>query len=161
MTPTRLRADIEQQAADLARAHGVVSPNGFTDVETLVHKLGGEVSVIFDTPDRPESLQVRSRNDFTVIVPWNTSIVRDRFTIAHELGHLCLHYQDDGLRSFYRYGRDRQETEANAFASALLMPAAEFEAAYAQLSGDLMAIRERFVVSRAAAGVRAQVLGLS
>jgi len=52
---------------------------------------------------------------------------RQRFTIAHELGHFVLHR--DGLTrdleddTFYRSGLPHwQETEANAFAADVLMP---------------------------------------
>ncbi|BCB85742.1 ImmA/IrrE family metallo-endopeptidase [Phytohabitans suffuscus] len=61
-----------------------------------------------------------------------TSPRRQRFTIAHELGHLELHaekalivdhsvflYNRDDLSSA---GTDRQEIQANAFAAAILMP---------------------------------------
>jgi Zn-dependent peptidase ImmA (M78 family) len=57
---------------------------------------------------------------------------RQRFTIAHELGHLLLHesrrmivdthvYRRDEVSSM---GTEREEREANAFAAELLMPAA-------------------------------------
>lgn len=62
---------------------------------------------------------------------------RQRFTVAHELGHFLLH-RDDGRifvdRSpvFFRdagssEGTSRQEIEANAFAAALLMPEADLK----------------------------------
>ena len=58
--------------------------------------------------------------------------MRQRFTIAHELGHLQLHpgkpmiidklvrvdFREDG----HRWASDRQEREANQFAATLLMP---------------------------------------
>jgi Zn-dependent peptidase ImmA (M78 family) len=57
---------------------------------------------------------------------------RQRFTIAHELGHLDLHEGrqltvDHSMRVDWRdetssLGTDKQEVEANAFAAALLMP---------------------------------------
>ena len=62
------------------------------------------------------------------------SRVRQRFTIAHELGHYALHRGDAKLFVDKRYnsvffrdedsskGKYRQELEANAFAAALLMP---------------------------------------
>ena len=61
------------------------------------------------------------------------SKVRQRFTIAHELGHYELHKQEKGLfvdKGFTVLFRDSnsskgeisQELEANAFAAALLMP---------------------------------------
>lgn len=52
--------------------------------------------------------------------------VRQRFTIAHELGHFFLH---ENKESFIDYRdnkkniiRDKKEIEANKFAAALLMP---------------------------------------
>lgn len=49
---------------------------------------------------------------------------RRRFSIAHEIGHWILHAQDrDGEVVFRtRKSQDRVETEANAFAAAILMP---------------------------------------
>lgn len=59
---------------------------------------------------------------------------RQRFTIAHEIGHYVLHRQDEqlfidkGYRALFRdenssRGTDTREVDANAFAAALLMPA--------------------------------------
>lgn len=45
----------------------------------------------------------------------NLTADRERFTLAHELGHLILH----------QYPTPEMEREANAFASALLMPASD------------------------------------
>jgi Zn-dependent peptidase ImmA (M78 family) len=61
------------------------------------------------------------------------SAVRQRFTIAHELGHLLLHkktqdiFVDKQFQVHFRNensatGQDIQELEANAFAAAILMP---------------------------------------
>lgn len=64
------------------------------------------------------------------------ALVRQRFTIAHEIGHFELHRgqnrvfidrQFDKVEAFFRdtrsaEGMERQEVEANAFAACLLMP---------------------------------------
>ena len=55
----------------------------------------------------------------------------------------------------------RQVAEASLFASALLMPADEFRAAYTEVDGDAWKLAVRFDVSPRAAGVRAQALQLS
>lgn len=57
---------------------------------------------------------------------------RQRFTIGHEIGHHALHHNIDGLhwdkKSFIFYRADNnlpdkvQESEANKFSAALLMP---------------------------------------
>src|SRR5438552_888708 len=56
------------------------------------------------------------------------STVRQRFTIAHEIGHFALHREESQLfidkayRAFFRdvqsaKGKDRREVQANAFAA--------------------------------------------
>lgn len=67
-------------------------------------------------------------------------LTRQRFTIAHEIGHLALHrgvpvHVDQGFRVNLRnplssQGQDIEEIEANAFAANLLMP-------YHWIRGDL------------------------
>ena len=54
----------------------------------------------------------------------NKSIERQRFSIAHEIGHILLHIPDN-KRIFYRQDSeapDAKESEANMFASRLLAP---------------------------------------
>lgn len=156
-----MNSRIEQQAIGLGDEYSIYDLHGRADVGALVDALGGHVDVEFDPSDRSESLHVRSKNDFVIVLPSNTSVVRDRFTIAHEIGHLILHYKASGEASFNRYGRNRQEAEANAFAAALLMPAAQFAKAYADLDGNISAVADRFSVSQSSAIVRAQVLKLT
>jgi Zn-dependent peptidase ImmA (M78 family) len=61
------------------------------------------------------------------------SDVRQRFTIAHELGHFELHRKESGLFVDKKFkvhfrdqvsasGYDKKEKQANAFAAAILMP---------------------------------------
>ncbi|MFJ9313758.1 ImmA/IrrE family metallo-endopeptidase [Pimelobacter simplex] len=140
--------------------------DGVADVHRLVRKLGGRVA----HSNGDESLRVRSDSDFTVYVPETTSPRRDRFTIAHELGHYFLHYllprrhaeelEDEEELRFARGGRNRAETEANVFAASLLMPETEFRKIYRQFDKDAWSTALHFDVSPAAAEVRAQVLAL-
>lgn len=132
------------------------------DLEKLVRRMGGSIQVRFDGYRDPESLYVAEDGTFTVFVPPNTSMLRDRFTIAHELGHLMLHHDMESTEpvSFQRYGRSREETEANAFAGALLMPADKFRTAWARHGRNLAKVARQFQVSQSAADVRRQVLGL-
>ena len=91
----------------------------------LVHRLGGRVMV----GNGRESLHVNSVGDFIIYLPQMTSSRRDRFTIAHELGHYFLHYlhaKREDPASFGRGDRNLVETQANVFASSLLMPAKQF-----------------------------------
>ncbi|RIR68674.1 ImmA/IrrE family metallo-endopeptidase [Mycobacteroides abscessus] len=154
---------IATYAEQIARDNDIVGECGKVDVHTLLNKLGGQIEI----ENRVESLDVRSDYDFTVYLPTHTSQLRDRFTIAHELGHYFLHHRapDQHLvgkrtSTFTRLGRNVPETQANVFASNLLMPATAFKAAFKELGENLVAVADRFEVSVPAARVRAEFLGL-
>jgi Zn-dependent peptidase ImmA (M78 family) len=103
---------------------------------------------------------------------------RQRFTIAHEIGHHRLHDSDAYLdgNSTLRFrdgtsatGTDREEREANAFAASLLMPAPWVQDRFIRLVGRRRAIDEgdaiaqlaqRFDVSEQAMRFRLVNLGL-
>lgn len=104
--------------------------------------------------------------------------VRQRFTIAHEIGHYMLHVKSSESRLFLdRYvvyrrddlsstGNDKEEIEANAFAAALLMPAqlvrAEIKKHGLDLDDedDLALLAKRFNVSTTAMSFRLGNVGL-
>lgn len=140
------------------------------DIHEVVERLGGAVSVqdtLTEDPERSGSLFVEALNDFRIIVPAHTSAVRDRFTIAHELGHYVVHYlwaqnnspNPPSRLMALRKGSDRVEWEANWFASGFLMPAHHYKDAFRRL-GNVSAIASEFEVSLAAAQIRADQLGL-
>lgn len=110
---------------------------------------------------------------------------RQRFSLAHELGHLILHdsegdrlFVDTNMRVYQRVGSStdtayshpesttspREEQEANRFASALLMPEdlVKEEARNIDLSDetDVAFLARAFGVSDQAMSIRLQQLGL-
>ncbi|WP_232676736.1 ImmA/IrrE family metallo-endopeptidase [Nocardioides sp. R-C-SC26] len=150
---------IRSYAERIGEHHQIYDGSGSADIEALVEDLGGTIEVAHED----ESLHVVDEGDFVIYVPPTTSSRRDRFTVAHELGHYFLHYlylEKKGRATFGRGGRSRSETEANVFASSLLMPEDPFRDAHAELGADVNALARRFDVSPAAADVRCQVLGL-
>lgn len=153
---------IAEYAERIGRHHSSYDKDGSIDVHRLVHTLGGRVEVS-SALFAPEALTVRTPSDFTVHLPPVTSARRDRFTIAHELGHYFLHYLHEGASGEMQFGRgqrNRAETQANIFASSLLMPEREFRAAARRCNNEWWAVADVFGVSPAAASVRAQVLNL-
>ncbi|MGZ0175141.1 MAG: ImmA/IrrE family metallo-endopeptidase, partial [Planctomycetales bacterium] len=111
------------------------------------------------TPPTSGSIFVHGTEDFDICLPTYTSPLRDRFTIAHELGHYFLHSDQGEIPIVaFRNGSTRIEWEANWFAASLLMPKAEFrQAASRDLS--VAALAARFGVSQEAARVRKEALG--
>jgi Zn-dependent peptidase ImmA (M78 family) len=101
--------------------------------------------------------------------------VRQRFTIAHELGHLLLHafgrlHVDHGFRVRLRsdvssLGIDEEEMEANRFAAELLMPTRllkkDLEGAELDLTDDetLRFLARRYGVSVQSLAIRLTGLG--
>ncbi|EOQ79129.1 TPA: ImmA/IrrE family metallo-endopeptidase [Pseudomonas aeruginosa] len=89
---------------------------------------------------------------------------RQRFTIAHELGHFALHTSSSSDfvdRNFFRNNdTSPMETEANRFASELLMPEQEFREQVKTLAGDIESLSKHFKVSTLAVRVRAKTLGM-
>lgn len=136
-------------------------------IDELVVRLGGrlEFRSAGPTPGRlPESIVVTNSNDFVIYLPTMTSAARDRFTVAHELGHLFLHYplvakhtpgatmaatrwvdQSDPVQQ-------RAEWEANWFAAAFLMPSDAFRVQLG--SGSIGQVAAHFGVSVKSAEIR-------
>ncbi len=142
--------------------------NGF-DLHELVKRNGGDIEYIgFMNEDQTDAIVIEPDGTFVIRLSSHTGTLRDNFTIAHELGHKLLHwpavkkaYPGAGMkatRSVDASIKDlvRCEWEANWFASAFLMPEAEFKSAYAQGIAS-----ETFGVTAAAVEVRAKTLGLT
>lgn len=163
MEASKLSRTAIQEYAEMVGEHYKLFESGYHgDVHDLVHRLGGNVD-ISDTLFADEALTVRSIGDFTIHLPPLTSERRDRFTIAHELGHYFLHYLEPRIQGPRRFGRGQRnatETQANYFAASLLMPEAKFKEAFIRFAGDDWLIADAFGVSPRAADVRAQTLGL-
>lgn len=166
---SRLTKDqISSLAESIAKQLGY-KPCG--DISEVVGRLGGRIEIedtLLSDPESTGSLFVENKNNFRIIVPSHTSPTRDRFTIAHELGHFVVHYawrkQKDLLKEdkmmALRRDSDRVEWEANWFAAAFLMPSEAFRKRHAALNGDINSVAAEFCVSSAAAEIRARSLGL-
>ncbi len=164
------KAGIEKFAEDLAKKIGFGPGDS---IEELVQKSGGKLVVGtsgFGDKDSG-SIVAREVNDFEIFVSRHTSLKRDRFTIAHEIGHLLLHFKaikDQNEAAVMRATRyvdpedqdqQRAEWEANWFAAAFLMPSEDFFKAFDE--GGLSMAAEVCGVSHVAAEIRAKRLGLA
>ena len=167
--PTRAsKASVYAYAEEAAKKLSYVSGGS---IKGVVSRLGGSIehSDPFEE-DIPESILVDAKGDFTIFISSLTSTERDRFTIAHELGHYLLHYPkllaaDPRAKMKATRWVDaseealvRAEWEANWFAAAFLMPKTEFRAKWVNDGKSKAA--EHFGVSEAAAEIRAKSLEL-
>jgi Zn-dependent peptidase ImmA (M78 family) len=103
------------------------------DVDAIAALLGIVIKYgIFSPEDETVgSIAFLDEHPVITINPYKNSYSpRRRFTIAHEIGHYCLHSNSgksefvDSLKSMSRTESywDKHESEANAFAAQLLMP---------------------------------------
>jgi Zn-dependent peptidase ImmA (M78 family) len=84
-----------------------------------------------------KSIYVHKKNDFDIILPAYASMIENRFTLAHELGHYVLHSKLSGDKCFACSNGDTPiEKEANCFALGFMMPSKAFHDACKEFSSD-------------------------
>lgn len=119
----------ESAAQELLEKHGIAEPP--TPVIELARAEGVVVAQEPFQDDGVSGMLLREPDRTAIIVNAANAPVRQRFTMAHELGHLKLHrgtvYLDGRARVNFRDGlssmaTSQEEIDANAFAAALLMP---------------------------------------
>lgn len=134
------------------------------DIERLARSFGIQVKIV---PMDDEVSGHLSLNDGV----WEIAVnalhhpKRQRFTLAHELGHYVLHrwqcqrFEDKKL--FRNNESNPMEAQANAYAADLLMPEDEFKDYIRNVSKNIDSIADHFKVSAYAVRVRAKNLGFS
>ncbi|MGN8160079.1 ImmA/IrrE family metallo-endopeptidase [Salinisphaera sp. SWV1] len=168
------RKEINSLATHLRAELNLSTP---VDLKEAVEKLGGEIESFDERFGGNAEAYVRKRGESFAIAIKTPHEKRERFSIAHELGHLFLHLGylvDDELWEsaaqgyidsvHHRMGYGEEEFEAHEFAGAFLMPASEFrEVAEKNRNGrkyDLTKIAGHFDVSNMAAKTRGRWLRL-
>lgn len=159
MTPQRI-AEIERKALAFL-AEGAHVP---LDVYRLARSLG--LSVLAATFENPALAGAvgRQGNGGIIYVNRFDGIARQRFTMAHELGHWALHLQpgqgiqDMGEQVAFRTKPEgdtpETEREANRFAAALLMPAPWVNDAITRYGENVRSLAPVFGVSETAMAIR-------
>lgn len=166
---------VEQKAAELLAGLGIAEAP--IDVEDVARRCGAAIQRERFRRDLSGML-LRADDDADLAVIGVNSTHhprRQRFTIAHEVGHLMLHRGrkltvDSGLRVDYRDDSGNpsieEERDANAFAASLLMPEALVQRqaephvrAGATRGALVSALAKTFDVSEDAMGYRLLNLG--
>lgn len=153
-------ARIRREVLNILQRAEVLAPP--VPVEKIAKMLGARV-VSTDFNNEISGLLVRRGSDIVIGVAKEQSKTRQRFTVAHEIGHLVLHegeevHVDREFRVKLRSQAsstavDVDEIEANAFAASLLMPESLLREDVRKLSVDfddatqVEALAERYRVS--------------
>ncbi len=162
-----------------ARAKSLRAKHRMTDLPVDVARLAKLESVEVehvDFGDEISGVLVKDGDRAVIGVNARQALARQRFTIAHELGHYFLHssrelFVDKDYVVHFRdenssTGYDPIEVEANQFAAELIMPAANVRELFTTRRFDIddeSALRKlatQFQVSPTAMAVRLSSLGL-
>lgn len=144
-----------EAAADHVRRHWRL---GELPIKNMVHLLEAKGVRVFSLAvdaDSVDAFSMWKENTPFVFLNTRKSAERSRFDAAHELGHLVLH----------RHGAPQgqvAERDANAFASAFLMPRASVLARAPRLAtiDHLIRLKQYWTVSVAALAYRLHTVGL-
>lgn len=133
MKRSKYSSRIEAQAKEVLGAAGIQTAP--VPVETVAYRFGLELEPA-QLGDDVSGLLVVVNGQGTIGYNSTHPYVRQRFTIAHEIGHYVLHQNEEQLfidkqyTAVYRRdqtsstGEQLREIQANHFAAALLMPEA-------------------------------------
>lgn len=134
------------------------------DVQALAHSFG------IKTTSRPLNGEWSCRLWHTSSEGWAIEVnalyhpTRQRFAIAHQLGHYFLHRDQQQLFEAENFFHQASETgidaEATLFALRLLMPEGAFREQRDRLDGSIEAMAKHFHVSSLAVRFRAKSLGM-
>lgn len=148
------------------------------DIEPIVDQLGGKIEYedfCLDEAAVAGWIEVDGVRNFRIRLNNEANSARDRFTIAHEIGHYVLHYLfaiekrgefklSANLTAQSDEGTSNPENEANYFALAFLMPSDEFGDFYNSVKSfandPLELAASKFGVPTWAAKYRAQSMSL-
>jgi Zn-dependent peptidase ImmA (M78 family) len=160
------------------RADELLSRSGVAALPVPVERLAQQAGAIIRKGPLPSDLSgflVQDRGRIIIGVNSLHAKQRQRFTIAHEIGHLLLHnFQSHVDRGFEIYRRDQRssraetvaEIEANQFAADLLMPKRMIDAVVPKFvdlldERQIKEIADRFEVSAQALTFRLTNLGVA
>ncbi len=141
------------------------------DLEDLMYQLGISFEIDKNLPVNISGILTKHQshnggNKYKITVNGNDPLVRQRFTIAHELGHYVFHrdfiktgvddnraYRASDTVKYTNYLKKHHEVEANRFASALLLPPKIVEE-YQRNIPDIKELAQKFKVSELAMRIR-------
>lgn len=140
-------------------------------VEKIAESLGAQIIKRSDFGDDLCGMIIREQGITVIGVNDTHPVSRQRFTIAHEIGHLVMHSEildQVHIDKTFNYalkrdgrskiGQDRMEIEANKFAAELLMPSKflkkELQSGYIDFENGLEALAKKYEVSVQAMSIK-------
>lgn len=134
------------------------------DLDSIINKID-DLSIQYGVSDIADGKIEKNNGKYQISISSQKDEIsdRDRFTIAHELGHLFLrHLDENGV--LHREGKNQIEYQANQFAAELLMPEDMFKEELLRnkdgITCDINSMSQIFGVSPSAIVTRGKFLGV-
>lgn len=152
-----------REVHDVARRHGIATRP--FDIEKFI-RMHNITVVREEMSDNDISGYIECRVGDRWVIGINKyhNVQRQRFTLAHEFAHFCLHREtisDQKIEEviiFRDATRSRKEQDANEFASQILIPDKSFATFVKERTKDIAELAELFGVSPAAIRYKAYKL---
>ncbi len=159
-----MRCKIANAATDLRAQHKMQDAFPLDPI-TLANRMGIEVRATKFKSDWISGGIHNEKGKAVIYIKANELPTRQRFTVAHELGHYVLHMKElekgllEKVDMFRSTETSQREVEANEFAAALLMPEPAVRKFW-NLYGSIEILADMFCVSLSAMSYRLYKLGL-
>ncbi len=144
-----------QKALDILRLTNIKTAP--ISLDLACEKLGFKI-VPYDFPESMSALLIIEGNNRVIGVNKNHSSVRQRFSVAHELGHFVSGHEDFNHEEVAHIDREkkylnrfhRMEEEADEFAAELLMPESLLKNDFHTFSREIEDLARKYEVSQQA-----------
>ena len=155
--------DTPEKLQQFVAVQGIVSIP--LDVKVIAEKFGIKIQYSEMKDELSGILSKIEKDGWVIQVNEKHHPNRQRYTIAHELGHFCLHRHLKNIfedQIFFRGVEScKEEWQANEFASAILMLEDEFREKVRSGKTNIEELAQEFGVSTLALRIRAKNLGMS
>jgi Zn-dependent peptidase ImmA (M78 family) len=139
-------------ARSILKKHRITDPP--IDVNKLIAAEAPGYRVIYEERWPADMSGLTNRTEKTIRINKKHPPLRQRFSMAHELGHICLDHETILPHRIEEETLGREfEQEADEFASELLMPIQMFKRAFSS-TPNLDTLAQLFQVSTSAVSVR-------
>jgi Zn-dependent peptidase ImmA (M78 family) len=138
-----MQNEIEQKAED------ILNESGFRAIPISVEDIAAHYKLQIGKATSTDFSGILIRKDGAALIGINSTDTprRQRFTIAHEIGHFFLHPTNEVLVDYRRSSkgthRTPKEREADIFAASLLMPRQELIKDFMRIAGGTLTDEEQ------------------
>ena len=163
------RTQIESLSNQVRIALKLTTPITYDNLKKSLELMGGTVRLESDSRLKNKASIQKIAKSFEIVLDASKPEKHILFLLAHNLGHLFIHMgfgnkakwnmECDYVESYIRNKYDEEEFQSNEFATALLMPKAEFRSC-SKNGMSISKIAEHFGVSDKSADARAKLLNL-